>query len=227
MADERPVVEEARAGDRRGAERRTSDRRNNDRRAPLPWWRKPAALLGGGVLAGTLLAWLLFGGDDAPAAPDDELTTAPAPSAAPENVKPTPAQPPAASAENAYGAAGFERLVLQAEAAVGRRVRTELYCEAPTSVAVTTGQRTEAAVAALVQDGGVPGAECKWGSRDDARRQDFLVLVPPELAAEFASAPVIKDGFVERRRVLAEVEWVGKSEALALRWTGVFRGLVR
>ncbi|HEU0014279.1 MAG TPA: hypothetical protein VFQ45_11380 [Longimicrobium sp.] len=228
MADERPVAEpEARTGDRRGAERRVADRRNTDRRAPLPWWRKPLALIGGGVLAGTLLAFLLFGGDDVPAAPDDELTTAQPRSAAPAEVEPTPAQPAAVAAEDAYGAAGLERLVLQGEGAVGRVVRSELYCEAPTNIAVTTGTRTEAAVAALVQDGRVPAAECKWGRRDDPRREDFLLLVPPALAGQFASAPVSNDGYVERRRVMAEVEWVGRSEALALRTAGVFRGLVR
>ena len=39
-------------------------------------------------------------------------------------------------------------------------------------------------------------------------------------------SPVVQDNFVERRRVTAEVEWVGRSEALALRTAGVFRGLV-
>jgi hypothetical protein len=85
----------------------------------------------------------------------------------------------------------------------------------------------EAAVAALAANGRVPAAECKWGSANDPRREDFVLLVPPDLADRFASTPVVTDQFQRRRRISAEVEWLGRSEALALRPAGVFRGLAR
>jgi hypothetical protein len=110
---------------------------------------------------------------------------------------------------------------------VGRRVRTELYCEAPGSYTVRQGVPPEAAINALASNGRVPAAECKWGSAEDSRREDFVLLVPPPLADQFASTPVVTDQFQRRRRVTAEVEWLGRSEALALRPAGVFRGLAR
>jgi hypothetical protein len=140
--------------------------------------------------------------------------------------KPAP-EVPAAPPEAAFGASGFERLMLEGDSAVGRRVRTVLFCEAPASYQVRSGVPPEAAVAALAANGRVPAAECKWGGVEDARREDFVLLVPPELAAQFASTPVITDQFQRRRRVAAEVEWLGRSEALALRAAGVFRGLAR
>ena len=97
-------------------------------------------------------------------------------------------------------------------------------------VAVQTSVDTvEAGVASLVdpQTRSVPAAECKWGAQDDPRRQDFLLLVPPNLAADFASQPVVMDGYFRRRRVVAKVEWIGKSRALALQTVGIFRGAGR
>jgi hypothetical protein len=58
------------------------------------------------------------------------------------------------------------------------------------------------------------------------RREDLLLLVPPARAEEFAAAPVVTDNFVQRRRVVAEVEWVGRSETLALRTAAVFQRMV-
>ncbi|HYJ78167.1 MAG TPA: hypothetical protein VEW03_00995 [Longimicrobiaceae bacterium] len=212
-------------GEPRQGDRRAADRRRTDRRTPLPPWRRPWALVAYGVV-GTLLAVVLLngGGDDEPgpgsrgdvvAAPPPPVTTAPpaAPGGAPEPARST---------------ADFERLVIQGDAARGRRVLAELYCETPGGVALEEGTDTlELALAALVDTVGgrrVPGAACKWGTQNDPRREDFLLLVPAELARDFASAPVIMDGFVRRRRLVAEVEWIGKSRALALRTIGVFRG---
>jgi hypothetical protein len=85
----------------------------------------------------------------------------------------------------------------------------------------------DAAVAPLIEDGRVPAAVCKWGSRDDPRRKDFLLLVPPAQAAQFSAAPVVMDGYVRRRHLVAQVEWVGDTRTLALRTAGVFRGLAQ
>ena len=69
----------------------------------------------------------------------------------------------------------------------------------------------------------MPGAECKWGTGVDA--PDLLLLVPAHLAPAFAAAPEVQQSFVSRRSVRAELEWIGRSEALALRNVGVLRGL--
>lgn len=211
-----------RGGDRRGGDRRGGNRRQQDRRAPPPVWRRPWALVSYGVVGALVLVLLVnaLRGDRGPvqgpvvnAPPVAPATTAPSRAAA--------TAPPV----DAYGAAGFERLMIQGQSAQGRRVRTELYCDAPTTVALRTDiTEVESAVAALRDaEGRVPGALCQWGTRGDERREDFLLLVPPQLAASFAAAPVTTDNFVRRRRLIAEVEWVGTSQALALRTTGVLR----
>jgi hypothetical protein len=211
----------ARAGDRRG-----NDRRAVERRAPPPPWRRPWALVSYGVLGALALVLLLGGlgggGDDGPPA-DETLVTGPA-----ENgttvAPPNPAA--AAGTQDAYGTAGYERLVVEGEGAVGKVVRAELFCEAPQNFTVIAGHTAPRSVASLIQEGRVPAASCKWGPSGEPRRQDLLLLVPPALAPAFAAAPVVDDAFVERRRVIAEVEWVGRSETLALRTAAVFRGLV-
>src|SRR5690606_31145270 len=126
---------------------------------------------------------------------------------------------------DAFGTAGFERLVARGQAAHGQRVRAELFCGPLRPVALSNVERVDASIAALAgADGRVPGAECKWGSDGaGATRPDVMLLVPPELATRFASAPVVVDDFVERRRVTAELEWLGRSTALALRTVGVLR----
>ena len=73
----------------------------------------------------------------------------------------------------------------------------------------------------------MPAASCLWGAQDDPRREEFLLLVPPDLAQQFTSEPVMLDGYVRRRKVTANVEWIGKSRALELRSVGIFRGLSR
>lgn len=211
----------ARAGDRRG-----NDRRRVERRAPLPMWRRPWALVSYGVLGALALVLLLngLGGDDAPAARDEALVE----KQATGGTEVAPANPQAAAAgpEDAYGSAGFERLVVEGEAAVGKTVRAELYCEAVQNFTIIAGHTAPRSVASLIQEGRVPAARCRWGSPSEPRREEFLLLVPPALKDEFASAPVVQDNFVERRRVTGEVEWVGRSETLALRTAGVFRGLI-
>lgn len=211
----------ARAGDRRG-----NERRRVERRAPVPVWRRPWALVSYGVLGALALVLLLngLGGDDEPVARDEALVEK-QPSGATGVEAPNP-QATASGPEDAYGSAGYERLVVAGEAAVGKTVRAELYCEAVQNFTIIGGHTAPRSVASLIQEGRVPAARCRWGSPSEPRREELLLVVPPTLATQFASTPVVQDNFVERRRVMAELEWVGRSEALALRTAGVFRGIV-
>jgi hypothetical protein len=212
-----------RAGDRRG-----TDRRRLERRAPPPMWRRPWALVSYGVIGALALVLLLDlagGGDDGAPDPRDEALVEKQPAGA-TGVSPANPQAAAAATEDAYGSAGFERLVVEGEAAVGRTVRTELYCEAVQNFTVIQGHNAPRSVASLIQEGRVPAARCRWGNPNEPRREEFLLVVPPALAEQFAATPVVQDNFVERRRVMAEVEWVGRSQTLALRTAGVFRGLI-
>ena len=131
-----------------------------------------------------------------------------------------------AAVRDAYGAAGFEALLAEGEAATGQRVRTTLYCEPIRSVGlrrdadvVVHGAIAESADAA----GRVPAAECRWG--DESSAPELLLIVPPASAARFASMPEVEQSFVLRREVPAEVEWIGRSEALSLRNVAVLRAL--
>jgi hypothetical protein len=222
---------EAPRQDRTDSDRRGTDRRRPaDRRAPPPPWRRPWAFVAYGVAAGlaAVLLWgTVRGGGEEPRRNDAPLVENKA------EAPPAPDTPVAAPrrdgpAQDASGAAGFERLTLEGAAARGRLVRTELYCEQPTSYQVKADALPgEPEVAALVADGRIPAADCKWGGANDPRRESFLLLVPPAQAGEFAAAPVASDQFQRRRRVVARVEWLGRSEALQLRTVGVFRGSAR
>jgi len=212
----------ARAGDRRG-----NERRRLERRAPAPLWRRWWALVGYGMLGALALVMLLggLGGDDPVDEARDE-TLVEKPAAGGTAVAPANPNASAAGPEDAYGTAGFERLVVEGEAAVGKVVRAELFCEAPQNFTIIAGHTAPRSVASLIQDGKVPGSVCKWGRAGEPRREDLLLLIPPAMAQQVATAPVVTDAFVERRRVVAEVEWVGRSETLALRTAAVFRGMV-
>lgn len=218
MADQAQGSSNQSAGDRRGR-----DRRNTDRRTPLPPWRRPWALVAYGVAAALVLV-LVVGAlrDD----PEPEplagalVTETPRPA-----VEPVNAATAATPVEDASTAADFERLVAEGDEATGRRVRAELFCSTISSVALRDKiPQVNAAVAALRDDAGrVPAAQCRWGEDIEIRREDLLLLVPPELAERFASAPEVETGFVQRRRITGVVEWVGRSDALALRPTAVLR----
>lgn len=223
MAADQEGVGTERTGDRRGVERRTGDRRGTERRVPPPPWRRPWALVSYGVL-GALAAVFLFGragGRDAPPDEGEVVTARPVAPALDSTPQLGAAEPP----QDAFTTADFERLVIEGQEARGRVVRAELYCGSPSPVALRQGiPNAERAILALRDSAGrVPGADCKWGARGDERRQDFLLLVPPELADDFAAAPLTTDSFVRRRRLLAEVEWIGRSEILSLRTVGVLR----
>lgn len=209
----------------RTGDRRRGDRRKVDRRAPVPVWRRPWALVSYGVVGALVLVLLVDAIDaDDPPPPEEALVERTSPGATP--VAPPNPQTVAAAPEDAYGTAGFERLVVEGEGAVGKVVRAELFCEPPQNFTVIQGHAAPRSVASLVQEGRVPAARCKWGRAGEPRREDLLLLVPPALAQEFATAPVVNDGFVDRRRLVAEMEWVGRSQTLALRTAAVFRGLI-
>jgi len=216
---------QARQGDNRGGDRRANDRRRTDRRTPPPVWRRPAAFATYGA-AGVLVLVLVMrgcGGSDTPT-PTGPIAPAPPPLAT------TPAAPAHGPVEQALRTADFERLTLEGERARGRIVQAQLYCDAPSPVALSSSTDTvEASIAPLVDRAAsrVPGATCLWGAQDDPRREEFLLLVPPDLAQQFTSEPVTLDGYVRRRKVIANVEWIGKSRALALQTVGIFRGLSR
>lgn len=218
-AETRNASADPRQGDRRGG-----NRRQVDRRAPPPRWRRPWALVAYGIVGTLVVVGLasLAVPDDQPAV-EGPLVTGPADPSSPAAVAPPPA---AGARDEAYGSAGFERLMLRGTAAAGTRVRTELFCAAPTRFEART-ENAEPSVEALAgPDRRVPAAECKWGAEDDARREDFLLLVPPDMAAAFAAAPVIRDDFVQRRRIHAEVEWIGQSASLLDRRGGVLRAVL-
>ncbi|HEX8392071.1 MAG TPA: hypothetical protein VF665_06925 [Longimicrobium sp.] len=224
MTDSQP---EAPRGPRTG-ERRGTDRRKTDRRDPVPFWRRPIALVGYGVLGAlalvVLLGGLRGGGDDG-VARDEKLSSSTA--AAEPAVEEDPVRQPARAPADAYGQAGYERLTVEGQASIGRLVNTELYCESPRSFTIVSGDTVRRALGDLIQEGMIPAAECKWGSSRDAQREDFLLIVPPRHARDFASTPVVNDAFVERHRVFAVVEWIGPTQALALRPAGIMRGIAR
>lgn len=202
-----------RAGDRRGTERRRTDRRT-----PPPPWRSPPAFIGYGLAAGLLL-FLLFGrggGDERPDA--GQVLTVPAQPSADPNLPAGAGSP----TREAFGPAEFERLLAEGESSVGSMVRTELFCGSINQVNLREVDQINRSIAELADTGGrVPAAECRWGA--EGRNQNFLLLIPPSMAERFASAPEVEQGFVRRRRVRAEVEWIGRSEALALRNAAVLR----
>ena len=218
---------EQRGGDNRGGDRRGSDRRRVDRRAPPPPWRRPWAFAGYGAGAVLLLVLLLrgCGGDDE----GTVATTGPI-GRAPASVDTSHTPQQRGRPEPAMSTSDYERLTLEGERAVGRVVQAQLYCEAPAQVALEATTDTVEAPIAAIRDSAtnrVSAADCKWGAQDDPRREDFLLIVPADLADEFASQPVALDGFVRRRRLIANVEWIGRSRALALQTVGIFRGLSR
>lgn len=222
MTDGQPVRTEGTEGEEgRGGDRRGRDRRRTDRRAPVPPWRRPWALVAYGAVAALAVVLVMNLGSDGETEPGSvqvvEASRAPA-------VADAPAAGASAPIEDARRGADYERLIAQGSEAAGKRVRVELYCSAIATVALQQQQRVSRSVAELADgQGRVPGAECKWGSRQEVRREDFLLLVPPVLAERFGDAPTVEEGFVRRRRIVGEVEWIGRSEALALRTTGVLR----
>lgn len=206
---------------RGGGDRRGGDRRGDERRAPPPPWRRPWAFVGYGVVASLLIVLLMGsfrGGGERSGTLDVSTTMAP-PRVAGD-------APPAAGAPviEGYTVGEFERLLAEGEAAEGQRVRTVIYCEPTRAITLRDAAEVNRSVAELADARRrVPGAECKWSDDDGA--PDFLLLVPSEFAERFAAMPVVRQGFISRRQVPAEVEWLGRPEALALRTAGVLRRL--
>ncbi len=223
MTDENERGARSVGGDRRGRDRRGSDRRREDRRAPVPLWRRPAAYAAYGVV-GALIVVLALRGLDGEAAPPD-----PVPLESAENASSAPpVQLPAVApgeVRDAYTIGDFQALIAEGERAVGQVVRVDLYCGSISAVAVRDVQGISPALEALADvEGRVGAAECRWS--EEARSSDMMLVVPPSLVTEFAEAPEVELNFVRRRRIPAHVEWLGRSEALSLRYAGVLREIV-
>lgn len=203
----------------RGGDRRGRERRKDDRRAPTPIWRKPWAYAIYGVIGALLVVLLLrdAGDDEAPV-----LADAGALSDSGTGQTYTIPDTPPGTVRDAYSVAEFEALIAEGDQAVGDVVRTEIFCGSINPVAVREYEGMNPGIAALADDEGrAAGAECRWSR--EARTADFLLLVPPVLAEAFAGAPEEELNFVRLRRVSANVEWLGRSEALALRYSGILR----
>src|SRR5690606_26796978 len=108
------------------------------------------------------------------------------------------------TAREATSLAHLEILLAEGESAVGQIVRTELYCQSITPIAVRSTDRGWGALDGIVDaEGRVGGAECRWS--DESRSSDFLLVIPPELAERFTAMPEIEMNFVLRRRVPARI----------------------
>lgn len=207
------------AKDPRTGDRRARDRRRSDRRTPAPLWRRPWAFVAYGVLGALIVVLAVRLSGDPPVENGEEVgdvIAAPPTHDVDRTELPASAAPPL----DARSPGAFAQLVAAGDEAVGQRVNTELYCNSITSLSLRTVPGMPTVVAELSDSGGrVPGAECKWGAATAA--PDFLLLIPPSFADRFAAAPVVEEGFVRRRRLNVELEWLGRSEALALRNAGV------
>ncbi|MQA91296.1 MAG: hypothetical protein GEU90_13890 [Gemmatimonas sp.] len=142
-----------------------------------------------------------------------------------DGTAPAAAEGPPTQVREAFAAADYQTLIAEGDRAVGQIVRADLYCQSITSMLVREIDEVNPALTALADaEGRVGGAECRWGEED--RTAEILLVVPPSLAGEFARAPEMELNFVRRREVSAQLEWLGRSEALALRYTGVLRAIV-
>lgn len=214
------------SGERPGRERRQEDRRAGNRRqdqarGPAPIWRRPAAYVAYGLLSALLFFLVVQPGqereaeeDDTPEVAEGSRVRTPRPPGMAGSIEPT---------REAFTLAQYEELVAEGQDAVGEVVRTELFCGS--IMAVTTSDAGAESVLAPLKDaqGQVAGADCRWSR--EARTSDFLLVIPPDLAEEFADAPEVELDFVMRRTIPADVEWLGRTEALSLRTAGILRNI--
>ncbi|MDR0788128.1 MAG: hypothetical protein LBG44_09715 [Gemmatimonadota bacterium] len=120
--------------------------------------------------------------------------------------------------------ARYEILLAEGGNAVGKLVRAELYCEAIIQMTVRpVADPSPALGSAADSDGRVGVAECRWGGT--GRGTEFVLVIPPDLAEPFTAIPEEQMNYVARRRVVARVEWLGRSEGLSLRTAGVLRAI--
>ena len=204
--------------DRRKGDRRGGGRRSGDGGFPRPTPIQATA----GVLGLILLVIIVrsFGGSEDPVPqiivtqPGDSELGGPG----------APAHPSAATRE-IYTAAEFEGLLAEGDAAVGQTIRTELYCGSISQVTIRQVEPMNQSLAQLAgADGRVAAAECRWTR--DGLAAEMLLIVPPALAEDFARAPEIEINFVNRRRVPAEIEWLGRSGELSLRNAAILRLII-
>jgi hypothetical protein len=211
--------EEGPGRERRREDRRQAGHRSESRRPPPPLWRRPAALVAYGALA-VLAVFLILQPADSDGVADDESQGADSVATASGRL----ASATYDATREAFTLAQYEGLIAEGVDAVGEIVRTELYCGSISLIA-TSEIETPTSVLAPLKDaeGRVAGADCRWSQ--EARTSDFLLVVPADLAEDFARAPEVDLDFVRRRVIPADVEWLGRTEALSLRTAGVLRNI--
>jgi hypothetical protein len=223
MTDSEAQSDRSSGGDRRGDDRRGTERRRVERRTPPPAWRRPSAFVAYGVVGalGVVLLVQAFAEDPEPTASpaagiDATVVAAP----------PSPELLPPGQVREAFSAADYQTLIAEGDRAVGQIVRADLYCGSISSMQVRDIEGISPVLMALADaEGRVGGAECRWGRED--RTAEILLVVPPDLAGDFATGPEVELNFIRRREVPAQLEWLGRSEALALRYAGVLRAIAR
>src|SRR5690606_3845554 len=123
-----------------------------------------------------------------------------------------PYVPPTVSpgaARDAYSADDLEALIAEGNDAVGQVVRTDLFCGPISSIAVRDVEEGHEALKALTSaDGRIAAAECRWSR--EAGSSDLTLVVPPALVEAFTGAPEEELNFVRRRRIPAQLEWLGR-----------------
>lgn len=125
---------------------------------------------------------------------------------------------------DAFTVGDYERLMAEGQNAVGQVVRAELFCSPIAPVSMRAVDEPAPALAVLADEQRrVAGAECRWTRTD--RSEQFLLIVPPHLAQEFAQMPEEEINFIRQRVVPANVEWLGRSNDLSLRIAGILRGI--
>lgn len=185
---------------------------------PPPIWRQPAAYVMYGILATIIVVSL---GRAARGDEQGQTVDASGLAAISEQAQEQALRDLAPGViQDAFTSADFEGLVALGDAAAGRYVRAELFCEAIAPVMVRSFEGANPALLRMADSAGrVAGAECRWSR--ESRSSDILLVVPTELAEEFAVLPEEELNFVRRRRVPATVEWLGRSQELALRTSAV------
>lgn len=185
----------------------------------MPVWRSPGAYVAYGVVSALFLVLLwrgMAGREEEPT-----ITAFQAPAERKDVVDSTLVVTPTRDARTL---GDYERLVAEGQAAVGQVVGAELYCGPIRSISMRKVDTPSPVLTALADaEGRVAGAECRW-TRED-RTANFLLIVPPYLAEDFARMPEEEINFIRQRVVPANVEWLGRSDDLSLRIAGVLRGL--
>lgn len=209
--------------DRRRRDRRRTGRRQSER----PWWRnrRGAIILGGLALAGVVLLSL----------ENRQWDPTSVPSVDPDTLSPTVHYEEGTaerldrarvdSIRHALAGAGFEELIAAGVTASGVVTEAPLVCDSVRRIRLLDDEEPYPTLVAMADSGRVPAAECRWVSPGETQPAPFLLLIPAGLVSAFDSIPETAVGFVPRRRLRAEIEWIGTRRAIALRAGGILRAI--